>query len=194
MDHEKVRDTRHKQEAKSFPEEAKGLTQKQEEGVNPPSNAIANLCGVTPHSCQYCREFFALDFSDELGEKAKQSRQRFEKQSQDDLETRPGARHRRIESFDTFLNVDSKDVQLGAAMGCPLCGTWNDVMKSQINSTAQFAMGVKLIREMHLEIWLLEYDEMLDKYTGHFPRVRYKPIVQACKNHDDHIASKETQC
>jgi hypothetical protein len=99
-------------------------------GKKLPTDALESLCGVTPHSCRYCREHFALDFSDqELGAKSIENRKRAE------LEP----------SFDNslgeykFLNVAYEDLAVGVKMGCPLCAQWSAYITENDITAYKFA-------------------------------------------------------
>lgn len=72
------------------------------------SDALQEFCGVTPHSCHFCRNFFAMDYAiHDLGEKAKLSKQRYGNHF--------------LKGEELILNIDYLDLKLGAQKGCPLC-------------------------------------------------------------------------
>jgi len=95
-----------------------------------PTDALESLCGVTPHSCRYCREYFALNFSDQnIGAKAAENRERAEL---------AGAFDGFLGDY-KFLNVAYEDLAVGVEMGCPLCAQWSTYMIENDIPSDEFA-------------------------------------------------------
>jgi hypothetical protein len=119
------------------------------------SIALEKLCGGTPQSCQYCCEFFALDFSEQLGKKAQEGRRQFEKRDQ----AIPDPLHdpHRVNNYKTFLNIDFEDVQVGDKIGCPLCTQWKNIAEKRGVIPSAFALAVRLAQGGNLEICLPNY-------------------------------------
>jgi len=103
-----------------------------------PSEAFEEFFGVTPHSCQYCEEFFALIFPLMDVKSLESKRWR----TVDD--SRRVYRRKRNEQgrYDFFLNVDLEDIRAAAEQGCPLCCQWNGFAAEKEITADEFALAV----------------------------------------------------
>jgi hypothetical protein len=108
-------------------------------------DAIGNVCGVTPHSCNHCRKCFAFDFSKRHPATPAKNQKAF------DLWSRYIQRNSWYSH--AFLDVDLQDLEAGAATGCVLCEQWVHYAAAVGVARENFALAARILRN-HLDIYI----------------------------------------